>query len=111
MVFGCGEHLIKNYILLKVSRNRLQETVDYIRKVEKLYSDEDLQFGFLDQYTAHLYRREENFAKLISVFGGITILITLMGIYGLILCNARSRMKEIGIRKVNGATELQMIVV
>lgn len=110
MAFVCGEHLIKNYILLKVSGIRLPETIDYIRKVGKQYSGEDFQLGFLDQYTAHLYQREENFARLISVFGGITILISLMGIYGLILFNARFRTKEIGIRKVNGATELQMIV-
>lgn len=110
MAFVCGDHLIKNYILLKVSGTRLPETIDCIRKVGKQYSGEDFRLGFLDQYKAHLYQREENFARLISVFGGITILISLRGIYGLILFNARFRTKEIGIRKMNDATELQMIV-
>lgn len=109
MAFVCGDHLIKNYMLLRVSGTRLPETVDYIRTIGKQYGDHDLNVGFLDQYTAYIYQKEENFAKLISIFGGITILISLMGIYGLILFNARFRMKEIGIRKVNGATELEMI--
>ncbi|GKI20995.1 ABC transporter permease [Odoribacter laneus] len=109
MAFVCGDDQINNFILLKVSGNRLPETVAYIQNLGKQYAVEDFYVGFLDQFAARLYQQEEHFARLISVFGVVTILISLMGIYGLILFNARFRIKEIGIRKVNGATEVEMI--
>lgn len=110
MAFVCGDDQGDSYILLKVSGTRLPETMDYIRKTYKQFSVTDGDIGFLDQRMARLYQKEENFAKLISIFGFITILISLMGIYGLIIFNARFKLKEIGVRKVNGGTEAQMLV-
>lgn len=110
MAFICGDDQQENYILLKVSGKGLPETINYIRKVCKQFSSENREVKFLNETVAKLYQKEENFAKLISIFSLITILISLMGIYGLILFNARFKMKEIGVRKVNGATEAEMII-
>lgn len=110
MAFVCGDDQWDNYILLKLSGVHLPATIDYIRKTYRQFSADDADVKFLDESLGLLYQKEENFAKLISIFGFITILIALMGIYGLILFNARFKVKEIGIRKVNGATEGQMLV-
>lgn len=110
MAFVCGDDQGIEYALIKVSGTYLPATMDYIRKTYRQFSAADGDVKFLDEKMNQLYQKEENLAKLISIFGSITILISLMGIYGLILFNARFKMKEIGIRKVNGATEGEMII-
>jgi putative ABC transport system permease protein len=57
-----------------------------------------------------LYKNETNLAKLISMFGLITILIAIMGVYGLIVFNARYKSKEIALRKVNGASVKEIML-
>ena len=47
--------------------------------------------------------------QVVSLMGGIAIVLALVGVYGLIIFNAQYRRKEIGIRKVNGATESQIM--
>lgn len=110
MAFICGDDQWDEYALVKVSGVRLPETIGHIRKVCRQFSAEETEVKFLDEAMDRLYQQEANFSKLISIFGLITILISLMGIYGLILFNARFKVKEIGIRKVNGATEAQMLI-
>ncbi|MCC8173740.1 MAG: hypothetical protein LIO65_04960 [Odoribacter sp.] len=110
MAFICGDDQWDEYVLLKINGTSVPATMEHIKKVGKQFSINELNIGFLDKKMATLYQKEENFARLISVFGFITILISLMGIYGLIVFNSRFKMKEIGIRKVNGATESQMLI-
>lgn len=110
MAFVCGDDQGINYALIKVSGTNLPETIAFIHKTFRQFSDKDGDVKFLDETMNQMYQKEANFAKLISIFGLITIVIALMGIYGLILFNARYKVKEIGIRKVNGATEAQMLV-
>jgi len=59
---------------------------------------------FLDETLDNLYKTENNLAKLISIFGLIAVVIAVMGVYGLIVFNARYKAKEIAIRKVNGSS-------
>lgn len=110
MAFVCGDDQGTEYALVKVSGTRLPETIGFIQSTYRKFSSEGGNVRFLDETMDGLYQKEANFSKLISIFGLITILIALMGIYGLILFNARFKMKEIGVRKVNGATEAQMLV-
>lgn len=111
MAFVCGDDQGQgSNALIKISGKNLPATIDFIHQTYRKFSDKGGDVKFLDETMALMYRREANFAKLISIFGLITIVIALMGIYGLILFNARYKVKEIGIRKVNGATEAQMLI-
>lgn len=110
MAFVCGDDQGDSYILVKTTGINLPATIDYIRQTYRKFSTSDGEVRFLDETMNQLYQREEKLAKLLTIFSTITILISLMGIYGLILFNARFKMKEIGIRKVNGATNGEMIV-
>lgn len=110
MAFVCGDDQGTGYALVKVSGTRLPQTIDFVQQTFRQFSTEGGEVKFLDETMDQMYRKEANFAKLISIFGLITILISLMGIYGLILFNARFKVKEIGVRKVNGATEVQMLM-
>lgn len=99
-----------NYMFLKISGNNIPATVADIRKKWAEFSDEDFELTFLDQKMNTLYKKENNMAKLISLFGSMTILIAMMGLYGMIIFNTRYKVKEIAIRKVNGASESEIIL-
>jgi hypothetical protein len=51
-----------------------------------------------------------NLAKLISIFSLITVIVTIMGVYGLILFNVKSKRKTIAIHKINGASVKDIII-
>jgi len=55
------------------------------------------------------YGKEESLLKLFNLFFGLAILISLIGLFGLVQLLLRFRVKEIGIRKVNGARALQVV--
>ena len=93
-----------NWFFVKLSGNDVPGAIENIRKTWVKYSDEDFNVMFLDASMDKLYKNEMNLAKLISLFGLITILIAIMGVYGLIVFNARYKSKEIALRKVNGAS-------
>ncbi len=61
-------------------------------------------YQFIDQEYAKLYRSEQVMAKLANVFAGLAIIISCLGLLGLVMFSAEQRTKEIGVRKVLGAS-------
>ncbi|HWB94575.1 MAG TPA: ABC transporter permease [Puia sp.] len=94
-----------NYLTLRIRPDRLQSTMAQVQKVFTQYCP-DILFDcqWLDERIAHFYEREATTAKLARVFAGLAILISCMGLYGLVAFLAVQKMKEIGIRKVLGAS-------
>jgi len=100
-----------NWFFIKLSGNDVPGAIESIKKTWEKYSDEDFDIKFLDATIMDkLYKNETNLAKLISMFGLITILIAIMGVYGLVVFNTRYKSKEIAIRKVNGASIKEIIL-
>ncbi|MEJ1242230.1 ABC transporter permease [Chryseolinea sp. T2] len=83
-------------------------STDVIEKVESLYRDmfpgNIFQYAFVDETFDLQYKNDQRFARLFSVFAGITIFIACLGLFGLVAFTAQQRWKEIGIRKVAGAS-------
>ncbi len=71
---------------------------------EKIYPDTPFDYSVLEESVKLLYGQEQNTAILINAAMLITIFISCMGLFGLIMFNAQLKTKEIGIRKVLGAT-------
>ena len=71
---------------------------------EKIFPEDIFEYNFLDRRIAGFYSGQTNSFKLIRLFALIAILIGSLGLYGLISFIASQKIKEIGIRKVNGAT-------
>jgi putative ABC transport system permease protein len=69
-----------------------------------VYPDEPFSYHFLNEAISWLFGQEENTAWLVNVAMGITIFISCMGLFGLGMYTAQKRTKEIGIRKVLGAS-------
>ena len=110
LAFICGDDQWFEVIMLKISGHRVSETIDYIRNTYAQFARNEFEVSFLEESMAKLYQKEEKFAGLISLCGLIAVLIALMGVYGLILFNAKYKTKEIGVRKVNGASEVQVML-
>lgn len=77
---------------------------------KKVFPKDAFHYDFLNESVAWLYGQEENTAWLINVAMGITIFISCMGLFGLGMFTAQKRTKEIGIRKVLGASVADIAV-
>nr|WP_287936574.1 FtsX-like permease family protein [Algoriphagus sp.] len=74
-----------------------------------LVPDRPFNYQFVDQAYAQQYRSEEKVGILFGVFSGLAIFIALMGLFGLVSYVALRRIREIGIRKVLGATQTDVV--
>jgi putative ABC transport system permease protein len=99
-----------NYLLIKTTGGNILPTIDYLKQAWEKLSDKPFDLHFLDDSMDRLYQKENDLAQIISIFGFITIIIAVMGVYGLIVFNARYKAKEIAIRKVNGSSIREIIV-
>jgi hypothetical protein len=74
------------------------------REWEKVYPHKPFEFGFLDDEIAQLYKKEQTMSWLMKIATGITLFISCIGLFGLTMFTAERRTREIGIRKVLGAS-------
>jgi putative ABC transport system permease protein len=96
--------------LVKLSGKELPSAIAQMEKTWKQFSKEPFEVHFLDEAMDRLYQKENNMAKLIGLFGFIIVIIAVMGVYGLILFNTKYKAKEIAIRKVNGSSETEIML-
>ena len=90
---------------VRISGDDPAKTLGHIRGIwQKTFPDEVFEYQFMDQQLARLYETETLTARLVNVFTGIAILICCLGLYGLVAFVVGQRTKEIGIRKVLGAS-------
>jgi putative ABC transport system permease protein len=100
-----------NSLYLRLSpKANFQQKIAAIEKIYKKYdSDAPFEYYFLDEAFNKQYRAEERMGYLFSGFTGIAIFIACMGLFGLITFTAEQKTKEIGIRKVLGASAVDMV--
>ncbi len=93
-----------NNVLIKLSTNNTVQTLDYIGNVFHKSAPNDLyKCQFINQELDHLYHTEKVLATLFCIFALLAIFIASLGIFTLSKITAENRIKEIGVRKVNGA--------
>jgi len=93
------------------SMGKLQEAIEQIDKVwSTAYPENVFEYQFLDESIAAYYREETRLSQLFKVLAGITIFIGCLGLYGLVAFMAVRRTKEVGIRKVLGASVPHILV-
>lgn len=94
-----------HYMFVRISAEDVPGTIAYIDEVHKKFNpDVPLDYHFLNQDYEHLYRRELRAGKIYGAFSIIAIFISGLGLFGLASFMAENRSKEIGIRKVLGAS-------
>ncbi len=70
----------------------------------EVYPDEDFEYQFFDQSLAKFYKKEQDTVQLLNWCTGLTIFISCLGLLGLVIYTTTQRNKEIGVRKVLGAS-------
>jgi len=75
----------------------------------QLTAEEPFSYAFLDERFAEAYQAEQKLGKILGIFAGLTIFIACLGLFGLATFTAQQRTKEIGIRKVLGASVSSII--
>lgn len=89
----------------------LQDKIELIKNEwDKMVSGVKMNYSFLDESFDNQYRSEENMSKLLISFSVLTIFIACLGLLGLSAFTAEQRTKEIGIRKVMGATVSNVVI-
>ena len=105
------KHNDRNYISLKINTSRLIENMDWIEAQFKSYfPGYPFQYFFLNERFDQQYKSDLQFANIFSIFAGLAIFIACLGILGLSSFLAVQKSKEIGIRKVLGATVSHIVL-
>ena len=87
------------------------KTIDAIRAAYRdIYPEEEFNYSFFDDDIAAFYKKEQDIAQLLNWSAGLTIFISCLGLLGLVLFITTQRVKEIGVRKVLGASIGQLVV-
>jgi putative ABC transport system permease protein len=100
-----------NFIFVKLQKGDIKQTLASIKEVcANVIPHRPFEYKFLDeQYTA-LYSSEQKIGSICSVFASLTIIIACLGLFGLVAFAASQKVKEIGIRKVLGATSQSIVL-
>jgi putative ABC transport system permease protein len=101
-----------NVILAKLPKGNPAEHLAKMEGIWKsLAPDRPFNYKFVDQEYARMYQTEEKIGSVFSLFAGIAIFIACMGLFGLVSYVALRRTREISIRKVLGATQVDVLKV
>ncbi len=94
---------------ISVEMDALASTINGLTdRWNEIYPDEPLEIRFLDQTIAGFYENEQRMSRISSLATVISILISCLGLFGLISYNVIQKSKELGIRKVLGASLLNI---
>lgn len=105
------ETMLPDYLVAKVQTDNLRELVSSFEKHwNTLVPEHPFNYFFLDDAFDQLYQAEDRLAGIFSSFTGIAILIACLGLFGLSAFTAQRRTKEIGVRKVLGASVFQIVL-
>ncbi len=97
------------YLLVKVEAKDLNATIQKIESTFKKIIPAAFQYTFLDQQMEVLYESDERLSNIVLLFASLAILIASLGLYALASFTAEQRTREIGIRKVLGASQTDLV--
>ncbi|HEX7016867.1 MAG TPA: ABC transporter permease [Cyclobacteriaceae bacterium] len=96
---------------ISMQTGNMQETIDFIQKAwTEVYPEYYFHYEFLDDHINDLYRQEARQLVLFRVFAGISIFIGCLGLLGLVSFMANQKTKEVGVRKVFGASVSSIVL-
>jgi len=97
-------------IFLKLTGSEIQKTVGYIKKIWTEFNPGiPFEYHFLDDSYQSLYKTDKRVEQMINIFTLLAVFIACLGIFGQTAIATENRIKEIGIRKINGARITEVI--
>ncbi|MFC2168997.1 ABC transporter permease [Acidobacteriota bacterium] len=99
-----------NTVSVRVSSGNVQEAMAYVKKIwDRFDPGYPISYTYLDERLNELYRSEARMMQMFGYFSLLAIFIACLGLFGLISFTTTQRTKEIGIRKVLGASVLSIV--
>ncbi len=96
---------------VKINGKNREEAIAYIKEIwDQNISSFPFDYSFLDEHFEVLYRSDQQMGTVVTIMASLAILISCMGLFGLAAITTEKKTKEIGIRKVVGASETQITV-
>ena len=97
---------------IAITGQNVPQTIEYIKKTwTDLFPEYYFQYEFLDEHLEKLYESEQHQLVLFRIFSGISIFIGCLGLLGLVSFMATQKLKEIGVRKVFGASVAGILMI
>ncbi len=92
-------------VSIKINGAKAPEAISFIQSTWKsIYPDQPFQYQFLDDHFKDVYRTDAQITQMVGILAFLAILISCLGLFGLASYAAERRIKEIGVRKVLGAS-------
>ena len=104
-IYPVGARFSGDLYQIAYTPGKKKEVIDFLRNLEyKVYGSEDFEYTFLEDDIKAMYTQGRQTATIYSIFAGMAIIISSLGLLGISLFDIRQRYREIAIRKVNGAS-------
>ena len=92
-------------VSVKINGGKTKESIAFIQSAwKKIFPDHPFEYQFLDDHFKDVYRTDAQITQMVSILAFLAILISCLGLFGLASYSAERRIKEIGVRKVLGAS-------
>ncbi len=109
IIFLTGSKRYYN-LAIRTSGIEYSQVIEYLKEIWLDYNpDYPFQYAFLDENFDSLYRSEKQLGEIFGIFSMLAVIIACLGLFGLASFSAEQRRKEIGIRKVLGASVLNIL--
>ncbi|HEX2920058.1 MAG TPA: FtsX-like permease family protein [Bacteroidales bacterium] len=100
-----------SHMSLRISNNDIPATIKILKETwGEVFPDHELKYQFYDEWLDSMYKSEEKLSAAIGFFAVFAIIISCLGIFGMAEFTIRRRIKEIGIRKVNGSKTTEILL-
>jgi len=94
-----------NTVSVKINGGKTKEALSFVKATwQKLFPDHPFEYQFLDQHFEEVYQADTQVSKMVGILATLAIIISCLGLFGLASYSAEKRVKEIGVRKVLGAS-------
>jgi putative ABC transport system permease protein len=108
-VYFIAPYMAWNYVI-RLKTDNIPQTIDFIKnKWEQFNAEAPFEYTFVDENFAELYKTEERQAKVFFTFALFAILIACLGLIGLTSFTAEQKKREVGIRKILGASSFHIV--
>lgn len=111
-LFMSQQEWIWTVLNVKLKANKLQEGLAEIESVwTSLFPQRPFEYQFLDAHIDEMYKTEQQLTRIISMLSVLAVIIASLGLFGLASFTVKQRLKEMGIRKVLGASISQIVMI
>lgn len=100
-----------NFYSMKIAESNIPQTISGIEKIwNEIYPDNPFEYFFLDEFFNRQYKSDKRFNTVFSGFAVMVIIVACLGLFGLVSFTVEQSRKEIGIRKVLGASVQKLML-